>query len=71
MHVKLGDKIEANQPLVTLFAEESKLLDQPEAMLRETLHITPAPLPLQPLIREVVTKANLQPDPPLQISRSS
>jgi pyrimidine-nucleoside phosphorylase len=71
MHVKLGDKIEANQPLVTLFAEESKLLDQPEAMLRETLHITPAPLPLQPLIREVVTKINLQLNPPLQISRTS
>jgi pyrimidine-nucleoside phosphorylase len=56
MHVKLGNKIEANQPLVTLFAEDPKLLDEPEAMLRETLQITPTPPKLQTLIREIVAK---------------
>ena len=61
MHAKLGDKLEANQPLVTLFSEDPSLLDEPEAMLRETLQITPAPPKLQPLIREVITKT----DPPL------
>jgi hypothetical protein len=30
-------------------------------MLRETMHITPTPPKLQPLIREVITKSNLKP----------
>jgi pyrimidine-nucleoside phosphorylase len=59
MHAKLGDKIEANQPLITLFSEDESLLDEPEAMLRETLQITPAPPTLQPLIREIITKSTL------------
>jgi pyrimidine-nucleoside phosphorylase len=61
MHAKLGDKVEANQPLVTLFSEDASLLTEPEAMLRETMHITPTPPKLQPLIREVITKSNLKP----------
>ena len=59
MHAKLGDKIKANQPLITLFSEDESLLNEPEAMLRETLQITPTPPTLQPLIREIITKANL------------
>ncbi len=54
-HAKLGDRIEAGQPLFTLFAEDPTLLDEPEQMLRETLQITPNPAPHQSLIREVVT----------------
>jgi pyrimidine-nucleoside phosphorylase len=63
MHVKLGDRLEAGQPIVTLFAEEESRLNEPEVMLRETLQIAAAPPKLQPLIREVVTapqKAPLQ-----------
>jgi pyrimidine-nucleoside phosphorylase len=56
MHAKLGDKLEANQPVVTLFAEDPALLDEPEAMLRETLQISTTPPKLQPLIREIITK---------------
>jgi pyrimidine-nucleoside phosphorylase len=59
-HAKLGDKLEANQPLVTLFSEDPELLNEPEAMLRETLQITQSPPKLQPLIREVVTKSSLR-----------
>jgi pyrimidine-nucleoside phosphorylase len=55
MHAKLGDTLEANQTLVTLFAEDPALLDEPEAMLRETLQITQTLPKLQPLIREVIT----------------
>ncbi|HEY6377263.1 MAG TPA: thymidine phosphorylase [Edaphobacter sp.] len=55
MHVKLGDRITEGQPLVTLFAEDPTLLNEPEAMLRETLHIAAIAPQLQPLIREVVT----------------
>src|SRR5271170_2119970 len=59
MHAKLGDKIEANQPLITLFSEDASLLTEPEAMLRETLHVTSTPPKLQPLILEVVAKSDL------------
>jgi len=59
MHAKLGDKLETNQPLVTLFSEDRELLDEPEAMLRETLQIAPTPPKLQPLIRELITKIHL------------
>jgi thymidine phosphorylase len=61
MHAKLGDKIEAGQSLVTLFSEAPELLDEPEAMLRETLQIEQTPPRLQPLIREVITKNGLRP----------
>jgi pyrimidine-nucleoside phosphorylase len=55
MHVKLGDQIRTGQPLVTLFAEDPTLLDEPEQMLRDTLQITPTPAIRQSLIREVIT----------------
>jgi pyrimidine-nucleoside phosphorylase len=55
MHAKLGDKLEAGQPLVTLFTEDESLLTEPEAMLRDTLQIAATPPTLNPLIREVVT----------------
>jgi pyrimidine-nucleoside phosphorylase len=55
MHAKLGDRLEAGQPLVTLFAEDQSLLAEPETMLRETLQIAATPPQRQPLIREVVT----------------
>ena len=55
MHAKLGDRLEAGQPLCTLFTEDAALLDEPEQMLRETLqisHTSPTPIPL---IREIIT----------------
>jgi len=55
MHAKLGDRIAANQPLITLFAADPALLDEPETMLREALQFSPAPPRLSPLIREVIT----------------
>ena len=61
MHAKLGNYVKAGQPLITLFAEDESHLAEPEAMLRETLHITAAPPKLQPLIREVLTKTHHQP----------
>jgi pyrimidine-nucleoside phosphorylase len=56
MHAKLGDRITAGQPLVTLFTEDSTLLAEPEQMLRDTLTITAAPPTKIPLIREIVMK---------------
>jgi len=56
MHAKLGDKVETNQPLITMFSEDAELLDGTEAMLRETVQITSTRPKLQPLIREIVAK---------------
>jgi pyrimidine-nucleoside phosphorylase len=59
MHAKLGDRITVGHPLATLFTEDPALLDEPEAMLRETLQISPTPPPPIPLIREIITKDQL------------
>jgi pyrimidine-nucleoside phosphorylase len=54
MHVKLGDRLEAGQALVTMFSENEALLEEPEEMLRETLRILDArPMPI-PLVQEVI-----------------
>ena len=55
MHAKLGDRLEKGQPLITLFAEDETLLDEPEQMLLETLQISPASPQVESLIREIVT----------------
>jgi pyrimidine-nucleoside phosphorylase len=54
MHAKLGDRIALGQPLATLFSGDPALLDEPEAMLRETLQISPTPPAPIPLIREII-----------------
>jgi len=56
MHAKLGDRIVAGQPLVTLFSEDPGLLDEPESMLRETLQISEEPPQPTPLVREIVSR---------------
>jgi len=58
MHAKLGDRIIKGKPLITLFSEDSTLLDEPEQMLRETLQITTVPATKQPLIHEVISKSH-------------
>jgi pyrimidine-nucleoside phosphorylase len=59
MHAKLGDRIAIGQPLATLFTENPALLDEPEAMLRETLQLSAEPPAPIPLIREIITKDQL------------
>jgi pyrimidine-nucleoside phosphorylase len=54
MHAKLGDRLEAGQPLATLFSEDPALLDEPEQMLRETIEFAAIPPPRIPLIREII-----------------
>ena len=55
-HAKLGIKLEAGQPIFTLFSEDAVLLDEPYRMLESTVQIADAPPEIQPLIREIVTK---------------
>jgi pyrimidine-nucleoside phosphorylase len=53
-HAKLGQKVEEDEPIFTLFAEDAALLDEPCQMLTETIRIADAPPALHPLIREIV-----------------
>jgi pyrimidine-nucleoside phosphorylase len=54
MHVKLGDRVEAGQPLVTLFAGNGGQMNEPYQMIQETLKIADEPPIPIPLVREVV-----------------
>jgi pyrimidine-nucleoside phosphorylase len=54
-HVKLGQRVEAGQPVFTLFSEDETLLDQPFRMLESTISIEQAPPQRLPLIREIIT----------------
>lgn len=58
MHVKLGARVEAGQPLCTLFASNASLLAEPEALLREALVIAEEPRAVAPLIQEIITGEN-------------
>jgi pyrimidine-nucleoside phosphorylase len=55
-HAKLGAKIEAGQPIFTLFSEDAALLDEPFRMLQDTIRIEDTAPALQPVIREIVRK---------------
>lgn len=59
MHAKLGDRVDAGQPLITLFAGSKELLDTPRRMLLETLRIEPQPPDPTPLVREIITAESL------------
>ena len=56
-HAKLGTKLEAGQPIFTLFSEDPRLIDEPFAMLSATVQISSTPPQLQPLIRETIAKS--------------
>ena len=54
VHAKLGDRVTAGQPLVTLFTDTEAQLAEPLAMLTATYLVTSEPPQLKPLIREVI-----------------
>ena len=55
-HAKLGAKLEAGQPIFTLFSEDETLLDEPLQMLKDALSIADAPPEKVPLIRQIVSQ---------------
>jgi pyrimidine-nucleoside phosphorylase len=55
-HAKLGTKLEAGQPIFTLFSEDPSLLDEPFRMLEETIRIEDAPPTVTPIVREIVRR---------------
>jgi pyrimidine-nucleoside phosphorylase len=56
VHAKLGDRVTAGQPLVTLFADTEAQLEEPYAMLAATYRIAAERPVLQPLVREVIAR---------------
>ena len=56
MHAKLGNYLEAGDPLVTLFGDSEAQLDLAETMLRGTLQMGEEAPSLQPLIRKIITR---------------
>jgi pyrimidine-nucleoside phosphorylase len=57
VHAKVGDRVEAGQALVTLFADSEVQLVEPLAMLEATFRIeAERPVP-RPLVREIVTRS--------------
>ena len=56
VHAKLGDRVTAGKPLVTLFADTESQLAEPHAMLAATYRIALEPPTLQPLVREVIAR---------------
>jgi pyrimidine-nucleoside phosphorylase len=55
MHAKLGSRVEAGQPLCTLFADDEDRFTRPEHLLAKAIHIGDHPAPIPPLIGEIIT----------------
>ncbi len=55
-HAKLGDWLEAGQPIFTLFSEEEGLLDEPSRMLGVTIRLSDVAPAKMPLLREIITQ---------------
>jgi len=58
-HAKLGTKLNAGDPIFTLFSEDESLLAEPYKMLEATIQISDTRTESQPLIREILTKDNV------------
>jgi pyrimidine-nucleoside phosphorylase len=59
-HAKIGDKLQAGDPIFTLFSEEEALLAEPYRMLEATVQLAELPVKPEPLIREVLTRENVE-----------
>jgi len=58
-HAKIGTKLEAGDPIFTLFSEDEALLAEPYRMLEATVAISDTRTEPQPLIREILTRDNV------------
>ena len=60
MHAKLGDQLEPQQPIITLFAEDPELLNEPEHMIRQSLLFSADPPSPTARIQSIVTRGTLE-----------
>lgn len=56
-HAKIGAKMEAGQPIFTLFSEQEEQLNEPWQMIAAAVHISPEPPERRSLIQEVIFHA--------------
>jgi pyrimidine-nucleoside phosphorylase len=62
MHARLGDRVTAGQPLLTLFSEDADLIPEAAAMVRAAITLADtAPTPI-PLVREIITREQIEAD---------
>jgi pyrimidine-nucleoside phosphorylase len=54
-HAKLGDPVEAGEPLYTMFADEASRLDEPEQLLRRATVIAGEKIKVRPLVMDTIT----------------
>jgi pyrimidine-nucleoside phosphorylase len=59
VHAKLADRIEAGQPIYTMFADETSRLDEPAVLLRRATVIADEIMPVRPLVMDTITAASL------------
>lgn len=58
MHMKLGARIEAGEPLATIFTQKESLFAEPEQLLRTAITIGDEPSSPLPLVRQVISASN-------------
>ena len=58
MHVKLGARVSAGDPMATLFAEDEARFEEPERLLAEALTIGDQPVAPPPLIGQIISGEN-------------
>ena len=59
MHAKIGARVEAGEPIATLFSNDALLLDEPKEMIRSAITFSEAPPKPHPLIRKIITFADI------------
>ena len=55
IHAKLGDHLTADQPFITLYAQHASLFAEPTEMIHRAYTISPHPIPLEPILRQIIT----------------
>ena len=58
MHVKLGARVSAGDPMATLFAEDEARFEEPEQLLAEALTIGDQPVAPPPLNGQIISGEN-------------
>jgi pyrimidine-nucleoside phosphorylase len=58
MLAKLGDHVEAGQPICTLFADDEALFAEPERLMAEAVEIAEQPAAIPALVGEIITIEN-------------
>ena len=59
-HARLGDRVEAGQPLATVYATNHDKTVEPLGILLQSIVIAPEPPPAQPLISRILTRESAE-----------